>query len=553
MRTAVAGVFALGVPLCHAQSPAAPGQFEREFQPPPPVPPRESPAVPPTFEDRPPPEADKVRFVLQQLIVERSTVFVEEDLQAAYRDLVGQEVSLADIYAVANALTAKYRNEGYILSRVLVPPQRITDGIVRLQAVEGYIAEVRIQGTETAGRSEIEAIANRVKESRPLRAEALERALLLINDLPGITARSTLSPSAEHDASDLTVEVFEKRVSAAANVNNRGSKSLGPWRADLSGDLSQLLWGYDRLGLRVIQTLFNNELTFITGSYDRWIGPDGLRWGVSGAYVNSNPGPPVNVNLPTTSGSGTAYVSYPFIRSRVTNLTGRASFSYYDGKTDINLSSGTLTFSEDDVRAIRLGATYDLVDRFRGVNVVDIEFSQGLDIFGASGFNSPLASRQGSNPNFNKITLYAARLQEIIPKWSALFAVNAQYAFSKLLTPEAYTFGGEFFGRAYDAAELVGDSGAALKVELRYTNQGFGVLRNYTLYGFYEIGEVYNRRPVDPGQEQWQSAADTGFGARCTFSQNLSGYLELAIPLTKIVTAYGDHQVRVFGAIQYTY
>jgi hemolysin activation/secretion protein len=245
-------------------------------------------------------------------------VFVEEDLQAAYRDLVGQEVSLAEVYAAANALTAKYRNEGYILSRVVVPPQRITDGVVRLQAVEGYIADVRIQGTETAGRSEIEAIANRVKESRPLRAEALERALLLINDLPGVTARSTLSPSAEPNAADLTIDLYEKRISAAINVNNRGSKSLGPWRADLSGDISQLLWGYDRLGVRVIQTLFDNELTFVTGGYDRWVGSDGLRVGLSGAYVNSNPGPPVNVSLPTNSGSGTAFVSYPFIRSRVT-------------------------------------------------------------------------------------------------------------------------------------------------------------------------------------------------------------------------------------------
>lgn len=543
-----------GIGVCQAQTPgAAPGQFEREFQSPPPVPTPEAPAIPQGSEDRPPADAERVRFVLRQMAVEGSTVLTERDLQSVFGDLVGKEISLAQVYAVAATLTATYRNEGYVLSRVVVPPQRIAEGIVRLQAVEGYIAEVRIQGSARRSIPEIEAIASRVKESRPLRADALERALLLINDLPGITARSTLSPSAQPNASDLTIELFEKRVSAAANVNNRGSKSLGPWRADLSGDVSQLLWGYDRLGLRVIQTLFNNELTFVTGGYDRWVGSDGLRWGLSGAYVNSNPGPPVNVSLPTNSGSGTAYVSYPFVRSRVTNLTGRAAFTYYDGKTDINRPAGTITFSEDNIRAIRIGATYDLVDRFRGVNVVDVEFSQGLDIFGASGFNSPLASRAGANPNFNKITAYAARLQEIIPKWSALFAVNAQYAFSKLLTPEAYTFGGEFFGQAYDAAELVGDSGAALKVELRYTNQGFSVLRNYTLYGLYEIGEVFNRRPIDPGQQQRQSAADTGFGARFSFSHNVSGYLELTIPLTKIVNAYGDHRVRLFGALQFIY
>ena len=444
------------------------------------------------------------------MTVEGSTVLTERDLQAAFGEFVGKEISLDQVYAVSAALTAKYRNNGYVLSRVVVPPQRVGDGIVRLKAIEGYIAEVRIQGTVTVPRAQIEAIANRVKESRPLRADALERALLLINDLPGVSARSTLSASAEPNASDLTIELFEKRFSAAANVNNRGSKSLGPYRADLSGDVSELLWGYDRVGVRLIQTLFDNELTFVTGSYDRWVGSDGVRVGVSGAYVSSNAGPPVNVNLPTSSGSGTAYVSYPFVRSRVTNLTGRASFTYYDGKTDILRAAGTIPFSKDNIRAIRLGATYDLVDRFRGVNVVDVEFSQGLNIFGASGYNSPLASRQGANPNFNKVTAYVGAAPGDRPKWSALFAVNAQYAFSKLLTPEAYTFGGEFFGQPTTPRNCVGDSGAALKVELRYTDRGFGVLRNYTLYGLYEIGQVFNRRPIDPGQEEWQSAADTG-------------------------------------------
>ena len=404
---ALAALGAVGVPVCRAQSPgAAPGQFEREFQPPPPVPAPEAPVIPQGSEERPPADADKVRFVLRQMTVEGSTILTEQDLQVAFSDLVGKEISLDQVYAVAAALTAKYRNDGYVLSRVVVPPQRIADGIVRLTAVEGYIAEVRIQGAVSGPRAELEAMANRVKESRPLRADVLERALLLINDLPGVTARSTLSPSAEANASDLTIELYEKRLSAAANANNRGSKSLGPWRTDLSADVSGLLWGYDRVGVRLIQTLFNNELTFVTGSYDRWIGSDGLRVGVNGAYVSSNPGPPVNVNLPTNSGSGTAYVSYPFVRSRVTNLTGRASFTYYDGNTDIFTAAGTIPFSEDNIRAVRLGATYDLVDRFRGVNVVDLEFSQGLDIFGASGFNSPLASRTSAGPDFNKITAY---------------------------------------------------------------------------------------------------------------------------------------------------
>ena len=170
---AMAASGALGVPVCHAQSPGtAPGQFEREFQSPPPVPTRKVPDVPQGSEDRPPANADKVRFVLRQMTVEGSTILTEQDLQVAFSDLVGKEISLDQVCAVAADLTAKYRNEGYVLSRVLVP-QRITDGIVQLKAGGGlyrrsshsrycFRAEVR------AGGASVRLVPRRLPAALPL-------------------------------------------------------------------------------------------------------------------------------------------------------------------------------------------------------------------------------------------------------------------------------------------------------------------------------------------------------------------------------------------------
>ena len=53
-----------------------------------------------------------------------------------------KEVSLLDIYKVRDAITAKYRAAGYVLSQAIIPPQQISDGIVRIQVVEGYIGKV---------------------------------------------------------------------------------------------------------------------------------------------------------------------------------------------------------------------------------------------------------------------------------------------------------------------------------------------------------------------------------------------------------------------------
>jgi hemolysin activation/secretion protein len=530
------------------QSP--PGQFEREFQREPEPRPPPAPVVPPGAEERAPAGADRVRFVLTAVQVDGATVYAPAELRSAYADLIGTEITLARVYELAAALTRRYRNDGYVLSQVVVPQQAIRAGAVRLQAIEGYVASVRVEGAVLGPRSDLDAYLDRIRASRPLAAADLERALLLVNDLAGVTARATLAPAAEPGASDLTIDVSQRRARGAVGLTNRGSKSLGPWRVDASADVYALFGAFDRTSLRVIQTVFDtNELTFLTGAYERPLGTDGLRAIVTGSYADSGPGPPQNLNLPTNSTSATATLLYPIRRARIGNLSVRGTFSYFDGQTDFE----DVELSEDRIRALRVGLAWDAIDAWRGVNLADLELSQGLKGLGASPYGSPLASRAGGRPDFTKVTLYAARLQSLGPRWSVLAAVNAQYAFNELLSPEEFAYGGEQFGRAYDAAELLGDSGFGFKIDLRYTERTpWPLAREVMPYAFYGIGVVWQRNP-QPGDSARSSAANAGFGVRVTGERGFSGYLEVAKPLTKIVTEEGNKDARVFVAVQLAY
>ena len=368
-----------------------------------------------------------------------------------------------------------------------------------------------------------------------------------MNELAGTTARATLAPAAEPGASDLTIAMTQRRASGTIGLTNRGSKSLGPWRADGTVDAYALFGAFDRTNLRVIQTLFEpSELTYVSGAYERPLGSDGLKAIVTGSYVNSKPGPPQNLNLPTNSVGATATLLYPVRRARVGNLSVRGTFSYFNGQTDFE----GIELTDDRIRAVRLGLAWDAIDAWRGVNLADVELSQGLKGLGASPYGSPLASRTGGRPDFTKVTLYAARLQSLAPRWSVLAAVNAQYAFNELLAPEEFAYGGEQFGRAYDVAEIVGDSGVAFKIDLRYTvPTTWPIAREVMPYVFYGIGAVYQRgAPSD--EVAWSSAANIGAGVRVTGEKGFSGYLEAAAPLTKIVNEEGSKRTRVFVAVQ---
>lgn len=65
------------------------------------------------------------------------------------------------------------------------------------------------------------------------------------------------------------------------------------------------------------------------------------------------------------------------------------------------------------------------------------------------------------------------------------------------------------------------------------------LLRSYQVYGFYDIGVVWNR-DHDADEAYRNSAASAGLGARVNLTDRLSANLELAAPLTGRVDALGS-------------
>jgi hemolysin activation/secretion protein len=527
---------------------AQPGQIERQFQPLPQ--PRSQGGglqVPLPRQDAPP-GSEGVRFRLTELTLEGVTVYPSDSWGADFNRLLGRRVALADIYAFAAALTTRYRNDGYILSQVIVPAQTVDDGRVRLQAIEGYIAQVRFEG-EAPGNL-LKAHAEQIRAERPLKAATLERFLLLMNDQPGTLARALLAPSAtQSGASDLVIQLSRERFSAGFSADNRGGRSLGPWRGTLELEQRALLgWG-DRTSARLVGAE-RNELQYLALAHEEAIGGDGTRGSLSFSRVRARPDTGdsfIALDLRTESDTLALTMSYALKRSRSENAYLRAALTGHNGTTFLF----DVVDTEDRIRALRLGLTYDLADAWRGVNLLDIEVAGGFEGMGSSRAGDALLSRANGQPAFVKLSAYAARLQALAPGWALLAALSAQQAFDDLLAPELYSFGGEPFGRGYDPSELVGDHGAAAKLELRHTRAFDAIGLNATFYGFYDAGTVRQRSPQ--GLAAKQSATSAGLGVRFDRSAWLSGYLEWAKPLTRDVAAEGNRDGRFYAGLSLRY
>ena len=528
-----------------------PGQVERELRQlhaPERVP---EDLAPPAPEQAAPPQSAGLKFVLRHVHIEGASVYPEADLAQPFAALLGHELTVVQVFQIANQLTARYRRDGYILSQVLVPAQNITDGELRLVAVEGFVDAVQLRGDVPPGESLLAGYGERMKRVRPLTAAALERCLLLMNDVGGSRARGTLVPSAKTPgAAELVVDFTRERTHIDLTSNNRNSRSLGPYRSGIDATASGLIGDWDQLGLTGGSSL-DSEFNFVGLTYGANLGSNGVRWTAGATAVRSKPGPAANLtatDLKTESISGLLRIDVPLIRSRTTNVSLRGTLTSFDGQSEFSLAS----ISDDRIRAARLGVTFDHADHLRGISTIDFEVAHGFDGFGArtqGTADSPL-SRINGRVDFTKASLYAARLQALGGSWSALGALTVQQAFNPLLASELFAFGGDLFGRGYDAAELVGDSGEACKFELRYAGAvpqaGVGA---YSMYGFFDAGRVRRRDPINEAASE--HAASAGAGIRLTSTgSRWQGLLEVAKPLDHDVAAEGNRKVRFFVGFQ---
>lgn len=528
------------------------GQVERQFRKPPEArsAARLRPPTLPQRAQRAPPAGEG--FDVSGFQLEGSTVYLPEDLQPLFAPYLGRRVTPTELLELAEALTERYRSDGYLLSEVVVPEQRVTGGVVRLAATEGYIAEVRLRGGADMSQDAFEPFIQPITQERPATANVLERNLFLMNELGGISVSSAVEPIADlPGAHVLVVDVVRNPLGAAVALENRGSRSAGPWRGYLDLYAAGLTGQFDETAFRAVTT-GNRELNYVYLSHDEPLGSSGARLGVSLNASDSRWSDPAFSSSFETRSRGLAITaSYPLYRTQGANAYVRASYTAHNEETVLQSDPDT----RDRIRALRLALTLDSTDSFGGVNLLEFEVSKGLSGAGASSNDDPGRSRVDGRNDFVKTTLYAARLQSIAERWSLLAAVNGQIASHRLLVPEQFAFGGDQFGRGYNAAELVGDSGLALKLELRFSGgDPDSVPGPYTAYGFYDVGKAWTESPIpELGEVSSTSAASAGVGLRMNVGSSVGAFVEVAKPLTRDGAERGDRRPRLFGGLSYRF
>lgn len=483
-------------------------------------------------------QAKKIKFQLNGIEIQGNCVYSTAQLAPLYRDKIGKTISVAELFDIVQNITNYYRNNGYIISRAILPPQHVKGGVVQIKIIEGYLGKVEVTERPYCAKCQVYYYGKRIKDCPPLEIKRMERYLLLANELPGTSVRAVLSPSKQATgAADLTLVTINKPVTGYLSYDNYGTRYIGPQQMTANIGFNSIINSGDGIAITGTKTPKGGELMYIDGNYILPIDNEGDRWLVGGTRTHTHPLyvlQPVQIDGLTEN----YYTSFlwPIIRERSRNLTVRTGGNYLDS----NVQTFDIKLYQDHIRSVDVGATYNFADSWYGANLISGDFRQGLPFLGYTQDTSKFAltSRPGGRADYSKITLTMSRLQAFKKgPFSLYMLVTGQWGFNPLLASEQFTFGGSQLGRGYDVAELIGDIGAAGTAELRFDMPIEKLkINNLQFYVFYDAGMIWNRITT-VGSPKQLSGTSTGIGARFQVTNYISGNLMYTQTLTKPVQA----------------
>ncbi|MET0292155.1 MAG: ShlB/FhaC/HecB family hemolysin secretion/activation protein [Steroidobacteraceae bacterium] len=409
-----------------------------------------------------------------------NTLLTESQLQSVVQRWIGRPIGFAELHQASRAIATAYRSAGWIV-RTLLPQQDVTEGVVTIQIIESRFAGARIEADEMPTRVRPDVVLRTVESVQrtgtPLSVGAIDRALLLADDLPGVVVLGALEPGSKPGETALQLHVQDDSlIDGSATVDNGGARSTGTGRALVTANLQSPL----RLGDRARADLLASEgARYGRLGYNLPIGGEGWRAGANVSYFDYElvSSPFAGLDAHGSSSSYGLDASYPIHRARLRNLYLTLAA---DQRNYRNLANGAVQ-SDYDIASFTAGLAGNLFDtKFGGgSNSFSLNFVHGRVRQGTTDV--------GENPvydgNFWKVRWALTREQIVTSSLTIHAHFSGQYASEALDSAERFYLGGPDGARGYDVNDGGGSRSELVQLELLWRVMPTLVATVFTDYG----------------------------------------------------------------------
>jgi|TARA_B100000315_G_scaffold259761_1_gene317086 hemolysin activation/secretion protein len=454
-----------------------------------------------------------------------------DEVDALVAPMRDQVTSTEALLNLKNEINQLYVTRGYINTGVVIPDQKIEDGVIRFDLIEGEVTEVNVDSNLRES-----YISRRLVTSKPFNLQELQSSLKLLEKNPLVErVNARLVPGSEIGQANLqiTVDTTELRRFGIIAANSR-SPSVGAEFGEVYFQAENLTSLGDSLRLAGSLTqglnshLFDFAIPF--NSNDHSVS---ITHSVSDSTVIEEPFDDIEVVSETESIS--IGLRFPLYRTPNTDVELGIVAEKRRNYTELldqpfSFSEGAIN-GESRVTPLRLSLSYV----YQGVAqslATRLVVSKGTSKFDAAD--------NASQPD-GDFTSYIAQLQysrQLSDNFHVTTRLAAQIADDPLLAIERFAIGGLETLRGYRQNQLVRDNIYLFSLEGRYriplkTNR-------LELVSFFDWGSGFNHD--DAVSSTTDTLYSVGFGVSLRALRGLRADLFWAHPFDEIIVQQPDLQ-----------
>lgn len=483
--------------------------------------------------EKTPPAPPSFKLYLRRVVIEGASLIDAAELERRFTPLLERRVSFAQVSDAAQSLVTLYRERGWF-ARVTLPPQDLTDGVLRVCISEAQFGAIKLAPGDTRANADFvrEVVGSRLQPGQPFNLDDLERGLLLANDLPGIRADGVLQAGNTPGSSDLALKVSDTPwFSGQLSAGNQGSRNTGRTQGTAQLAVNDLSGYGDQLRLAGVLA---EDLDYAQLGYATPLGSDGLRLDLSHSRLNYRLGAEfADLDAQGRFHTYQAGLNYPLIRLSARNLWVGLGLTRGQSRDEVlgtvirerETDSATFSLYGDQRNEQRAAALSWRLDLTQGDTRLQREDDRRGD-------------RQGPQVagSFTRLNANALWDQWLAPAWYLRARGNGQWAASNLDSSQQFSLGGMYGVRGYPTSEGAGDSGALMQLEAHRLLGDLG-LPGFEAYAFVDGGVVRQHHSLWTGWNTAESERNTyalyasGLGLHWDNARGLSLDAVLATPL----------------------
>lgn len=428
----------------------------------------------------------------------------EDKLLSRIQGFAGKSYTLSELEKITSLITQVYREEGYFVARAYIPKQSMSEGVLEIAIMEGNYGEFKLFNRSLVDNASVQAMFDDVKGDIIVSVNTLERAMLIVNDTPGVKVTGVdVMSGRKVGTSDFAISTEASNpYNAYVIADNYGSKYTGRYRSNVGVSVNSPLGYGDKLGINGVLSS-TTDLKNGKGYYNFPLMANGLRAELAASKTTYSLADEYEA-LDALGHSTTleASLSYPLIRTREETLKVSLGYTHKNMEDEVQ-STATLTKKESD--ALNFGFSYA-----KSCTLFGFPSSTTANITVIVGnLNSP--DNLDTDGKYSKITGILEKGFQLNPELSFITSVRFQKALrdKNLDGSEDFSLGGAYGIRAFPDGEHAAENGYILGAELLYSLPSFESI-SHKMSIFADSG--YARMQNNNGLLESRQLSDIGIG-----------------------------------------